>query len=282
MKFSGFYKFRIKLLRLILFILFTFLMILPSFAATTNSPINAKEHISLYAKSIPIEEKVGRFLIHEFNPDDIEVQATGGGSFMYTQAHGIKIEGVRIESISLSAMMKSDFPGSDIEHKDKYELADMIYMSKGEVVVLQKDVDEYCRQELEDIKGFNNLKIDFRNNGIVFSGIYTAKFIFDFDIRLKATANVIFDKNGLNLTNVKLYINNVQQPESLAKLLTNKINPLIEPEKIPFPISKTKIITQDDRLIATGYPRSLSNNYKCNIWKYSKKNITKNKTDTSE
>lgn len=216
----------------------------------------------------PVEERVGRFLVDEFNPEKIVVEGTEGGSFMYAHANGIDIEGMRLESISLYALMKSYFPGSDLTNKDKYEIADMIYMSRGELVILEKDVHDYCSKEMEDIKGFRDMRIDFNEDGFKFSGIYTAKFLFTFNFRLSATARVSYDANGLNLTDVKLFINNVQQPESLSKLLTDKINPLIKSEKIPFPVKVTDIIYKDDRIIFTGYPKKLGDN--AQVWSYTR------------
>ena len=220
------------------------------------------------ACAAPVEERVGRFLVDEFNPERVSVQATEGGSFMYAHANGIDIEGMRLESISLYALMKSDFPGSDLKDKDKYEIADMIYMSRGELVILEKDVHDYCRKEMEDIKGFRDMKIDFNKDGFKFSGVYTAKFLFTFNFRLSATARVSYDANGLNLTDVKLFINNVQQPDSLSKLLTDKVNPLINPEKIPFPVKVTDIIYKDDRIVFTGHPQELGEGSQ--IWTYAR------------
>ncbi|MEG1551840.1 MAG: hypothetical protein RR355_06175, partial [Oscillospiraceae bacterium] len=51
----------------------------------------------LYANDISVEEKVGDFLVNEFEPESILVQATEGGSFMYAKAKGVVIEGVRLD-----------------------------------------------------------------------------------------------------------------------------------------------------------------------------------------
>ena len=100
-----------------------------------------------------IEEKVGKLLVKEFDPEKLTVQATGGGSFLYAKATGIVIKGVRIESVSLYAMMKE--PPNNIKEDDedhKYKLADLIHYSRGEVVLLEKDFTEYTSKEIEDIK----------------------------------------------------------------------------------------------------------------------------------
>ena len=48
-----------------------------------------------------IEQKIGKLLVKEFDPERLTVQATEGGSFLYAKATGIVLLGVRIESVSL-------------------------------------------------------------------------------------------------------------------------------------------------------------------------------------
>lgn len=126
---------------------------------------------SISGAEVRIEEKVGKLLVNEFDPEKIMVQATGGGSFLYAKVTGIVIEGVRIESVSLYAMMKE--PPLNIKEDDedhKYKLADLIHYSRGEVVLLEKDFTDYTSKEIKDIKGFKNLECDFSKNGIRVSG----------------------------------------------------------------------------------------------------------------
>jgi hypothetical protein len=215
-----------------------------------------------------IEEKVGKLLVNEFDPERITVQATGGGSFLYAKATGIVIEGVRIESVSLYAMMKE--PPTDIkeDNKDnKYKLADLIYYSKGEVVVLEKDFADYTSKEIEDIKGFKNLECDFSKNGIRVSGSYTATFLFTFNIRMEVLSKLAFNDRGLCLTDTTLYVAGVKQPEYITAQLIGRINPLIEREKIPFPVRITNINFADDRIVITGNPKPLKD---ANVWNYTK------------
>ena len=212
-----------------------------------------------------IEEEVGHFLVKEFDPESIVVQATNGGSFLYAKATGIVIEGVRIDSISMSAMMKE--PPKNVARQDPYKLADLIYMSWGEVIIKENDIADYCRKEVEDIKGFTDLKCDFTPDGIHLSGIYTAKFLFTFKIRLAAVTKVAFDDSGLYLTNAKFFINGVKQPDAMTDGLLKEINPLIKREKIPFPVRITKIYTTDDKIVLTGNPKKFTTD---NVWKYTK------------
>ena len=213
-----------------------------------------------------IEEEVGKLLVEEFDPEKITVQATGGGSFLYAKATGIVIEGVRIESVSLYAMMKE--PPKDLDEKDKYKLADLILYSRGEVVLLEKDFADYTSKEIGDIKGFKDLECDFSKDGIKVSGVYKATFLFTFNIRLEAISKLAFDEKGLYLTETALYVAGVRQPDYITAQLLDRINPLIERERIPFPVRITTIDFQDDRIVITGNPQRLKN---ANVWHYTRK-----------
>lgn len=223
---------------------------------------------SISGAEVRIEEKVGKLLVNEFDPERITVQATGGGSFLYAKATGIVIEGVRIESVSLYAMMKEPPIGIKENDKDhKYKLADLIYYSRGEVVLLEKDFTDYTSKEIKDIKGFKNLECDFSKNGIRVSGSYTATFLFTFNIRMEVLSKLAFDDKGLNLTDTTLFVAGVKQPEYITAQLIDRINPLIKKDKIPFPVRITDIYFADDRIVITGNPKPLKN---ANVWNYTK------------
>lgn len=212
-----------------------------------------------------VEETVGKLLVREFNPESIFVQATNGGSFLYAKATGVVLEGVRIESISISAMMKG-LP--DKSHtQDKYGLADMIYMSRGEIVLLTKDVNDYFKRTMDDIKGFKNLQCVFGKDGFKISGVYTAKFIFTFNIKLSAIGQLGIKEDGLHVVDTNFYIDGVRQPEMLTKRLLQEINPLIKKKKIPFPITFKEINMNSERVSITGNPQPLTSG---SIWKYSR------------
>ena len=217
---------------------------------------------------VRIEEKVGKLLVKEFDPERITVQATEGGSFLYAKVTGMVIEGVRIESVSLYAMMKE--PPNNIKEGDtdvKYKLADLIHYSRGEVVLLEKDFKDYTSKEIEDIKGFKNLDCDFSKNGIRVSGSYTATFLFTFNIRMEVLSKLAFNDNGLNLTETTLFVAGVKQPEYITSQLVDRINPLIAKEKIPFPVRITEINFKEDRIVITGNPKPLKD---ANVWNFSR------------
>lgn len=221
---------------------------------------------SISGAEVRIEEKVGKLLVNEFDPEQIVVQATGGGSFLYAKVTGIVIEGVRIESVSLYAMMKE--PPLNIKEDDedhKYKLADLIHYSRGEVVLLEKDFTDYTSKEIKDIKGFKNLECDFSKNGIRVSGAYNATFLFTFNIRMEVLSKLAFNDRGLYLTETTLFVAGVKQPDYITKQLIDHINPLIEREKIPFPVRITEIIFAEDRIVITGNPKPLKD---ANVWNY--------------
>lgn len=244
---------RARFLRIIIFLF----LIAASFVFPSNSDAEVR-----------IEEKVGKLLVKEFDPERITVQATGGGSFLYAKVTGMVIEGVRIESVSLYAMMKE--PPNNIKEEDKdvkYKLADLIHYSRGEVVILEKDFKDYTSKQIEDIKGFKNLDCDFSKNGIRVSGSYTATFLFSFNIRMEVLSKLAFNDSGLNLTETTLYVAGVKQPEYITSQLIQRINPLIAKEKIPFPVRITDINFKDDRIVITGNPKPLKD---ANVWNYSR------------
>jgi len=218
---------------------------------------------SISNAEVRIEEEVGKLLIQEFNPEKLTVQATAGGSFLYAKATGITIDGVRMESVSMYAMMRET--PKDVAQEGKYKLADLIHYSRGEIIFLEKDFSDYTSKETEDIKGFKDLKCDFSREGIKVSGVYTAKFLFTFNIRLEAHSKLEFNEKGLYLTDTALYVFGVKQPKYITNQLLERINPLIEKDRIPFPIRMTDIIYEDDRVVITGNPKPLKN---ADVWSY--------------
>lgn len=217
--------------------------------------------------NVRVEEQVGKLLVKEFAPESLLVEATNGGSFLYAKAKGIILEGLRIDSISVFAMMKE--PPNNLVGDDVYELADLIHMSRAEVVLLKKDVDNYCSTAVEDVKGFTNLKVDFSSEGIAVSGVYTAKFLFTFNIRLLAKSKLGFVNGDFSLVNTEFYISGVKQSQYVTNKLLEEINPLINREKIPFPININNIIMTDDKVVVTGKPKPLGGDSLCK-WRYKK------------
>ena len=105
-----------------------------------------------------IAKEIGNQLITLFHPDAVKVVISNGGSFAWAETKGAVIEGIRIDTMKLRAMLK-EVPKS-VDSNDKYMLANLIMMSEGEAVLLEKDVNDYFRKGV-DTKGFTNLNFDF-------------------------------------------------------------------------------------------------------------------------
>ena len=222
---------------------------------------------NIASADIRVEERVGQLLVEEFEPESLLVQATEGGSFLYAKAKGVVLEGMRVDSISVFAMMKE--PPHNISGKDVYELADLIHMARAEVVLLKKDVDGYCSTAVEDVKGFTNLEVDFSSDKITVNGTYTAKFLFTFNIRMMAKAKLGFINGDFSLVDTEFFVNGMKQSEYLTEKLLKEINPLIKREKIPFPVNINNIIMTEDKIVVTGRPKPLQGDSLC-VWKYAK------------
>lgn len=225
-----------------------------------TAPLSASE------AEMSVAAGLGGMLIEQFQPEKLEVTVSNGGSFVYAEATGAVIEDMRVEKIRVEAMMKE--PPRDIRIEKKYELADLIYFSKGEVVLLEKDVNDYFVKNFEDIKGFTNMRCDFSTRGFSASGTFTAKFIFTFSVNLKATGVLSLRSDGIYLDDTEFFISNVKQPQYIAGQILKEVNPLLEfKEDIPFPVSLKKLTMTDTKVVATGYPKRFSGG---EAWSYSR------------
>lgn len=194
---------------------------------------------------------IGELLVELFTPESIEVTVSDGENFAWIEATGAVIDKMRVENLKLRAMIKnSDEP---IDKKDGRALAKLILMSRGELTLLEKDVNKLFQGEIET-KGFSNLVFDFEPTGFKAEGLFTATFIFTIRIRLRALGTLALQDDGIYIENVKIYTEGVQQPDGLVSMITGRINPLLSFSKIPFPIEFKKLEMTEDAVILTGYP----------------------------
>ncbi|MCE5201140.1 MAG: hypothetical protein LLF78_01305 [Synergistaceae bacterium] len=199
-----------------------------------------------------VAKEIGGLLIEEFKPDSLKLKISDGGSFIWAEMVGANIEAIRIENMKLRAMLK-EAPKQALSG-DKYGLANLIMMSEGEVVLLEKDVNNYFLAGI-NTKGFSNLKFDFTPEGFSADGIFSAKFLFTIKIRLKAKGVLGLQADGVYLENTAIYVEGVKQPESLTSMIIGKVNPLLPFKKIPFPVSFKKIKMTDTSAIMTSDPK---------------------------
>lgn len=209
---------------------------------------------------------IGALLVQQYHPETLDVTVSNGGSFFYGLATGAVIENMRVDTIELEALLKA-LP-AEISVQKKYELADMIHFSKGRIVLLEKDVNSYFVHNFDDIKGFTELKCDFAPSGFTASGTYTAKFILNFRVKLKATGVAALRKDGIYLEDTKFFIGGVRQPDALGSQIMKQINPLLDfKDDIPFPVSFKTLTMTDTRVVATGNPKCT---FSGETWHYKK------------
>ncbi len=199
-----------------------------------------------------IAKEIGNQLITLFKPDAVKVVISNGGSFAWAETKGAVIEGIRIDTMKLRAMLK-EVPKS-VDSNDKYMLANLIMMSEGEAVLLEKDVNDYFLKGV-DTKGFTNLKFDFTPSGFVANGLFTAKFIVTIRIRLMAKGVLGMRPDGVYLEKTNIYVENVKQPDSLTNMILDRINPLLPFTKIPFPVKFKSITMDDNAAVMTSNPK---------------------------
>jgi len=197
-------------------------------------------------------KEIGGLLVKEFNPDSISVRISNGGSFAWAEMSGGNIEGIRIEGMKLRAMLRG-MP-KEVGRDDKYNLANLVMMSEGEVVLLEKDVNDYFKKGI-NTKGFSNLKFDFSPAGFTAEGMFSTKFLFTIKIRLKATGVLGLQKDGLYLEKTAIFVEGVRQPDSLTNMIVGRVNPLLPFKKIPFPVSFKKVIMTDTSAVMTSEPQ---------------------------
>jgi len=233
-----------KSMKKILFLILTIILIaLPSTAS------NAGEQEKRFA------QEIGSMLVTLFQPDSITVKISNGGSFAWAETEGANIDGIRIDKMKLLAMLR-DVP-QKIGTENKYDLANVIHMSYGELHLKEKDVNNYFLNGI-DTKGFSNLHFDFTPNGFIANGLFSAKFIFNIRIRLRAQGVLGLRNDGVYLENTSIFVEGVKQPDSITKMIVDRVNPLLPFKKIPFPVYFKKITMTDSEAVLTSEQKPFS------------------------
>lgn len=198
-----------------------------------------------------LAEGIGKMLLNKFEPEAISVSMSSGGSFAWAEAHGARIEEVRVDSLKMRALLKAvpkDFDFSDVD-----SLAKLILSSQGEAVLLEKDINDYFATGV-DTRGFSDLTFDFFPEGYVATGIFSGKFIIPIRIRLKAKGTLALRNDGIYLDKTSIYVEEIKQPKNLTNMIVGRVNPLLPFSKIPFPVDFKEVVITDDRLVATSGP----------------------------
>lgn len=208
---------------------------------------------------------MGQRLAELFTPESIKVTISNGGSFAWVEAKGAVIDKIRVEDLKLRALIRNDGQKFDINDKDA--LAKQILMSHGELTLLEKDVNKLFSGEIET-KGFSNLVFDFKPDGFSANGLFTAQFLFTIRIRMRAEGNLALRSDGVYIENVKIYTEGVPTPDGLVKMVTDKINPLLSFDKIPFPTEFKEVVMTEDAAILSGDPEMFEGG---KTWEWKKK-----------
>jgi hypothetical protein len=191
-----------------------------------------------------------RLLGEKFSPESLEV--TVAGSRAYAEMRGVVLSGIRIDGMRLDAMLIN---AGSVTAEDARDLASLIGYSKGELTLLERDVNAYF--DSNDTRGFSNLVFDFSGEGFRADGIFTASLLFTFRIRLAATGHLALKSYGVDLDGVSIYVENIKQPSSLTDKILSRVNPLIEWDSIPFRVAFKDIRMDDDSAVMTGYPERM-------------------------
>lgn len=217
-----------------------------------------------------LAEGIGNMLLKKFAPESIYVTMSNGGGFAWAEVKGAVIDDVRVESLKMRALLTSPPEGFDMSDENK--IAELILSSKGEAVLLEKDVNSYFGTGV-DTKGFSHLKFDFLPEGYTATGIFSGRVIIPIRIRLKAKGILALERDGIYLDDTAIYVEGVKQPASLTNMIVKRVNPLLPFSKIPFPVDFNRVEMTDDSVIATSDPEPFEGSQS---WKWSSEDSKEN------
>ena len=207
-------------------------------------PVEAIENNKIIANDIGVQ--LYELLNH---PSSLKVVVDNG--IIWVNAIGSEMDGVKVASIKIRAKLKK---GVVVYNKENP--GESIESSEGEIVLLEKDVNDYFSKE-EATKGFSDLKFNFSSSGFTAVGNYTAEFLLNFIIRLSATGKLGLEKDGVYLKETSLALQGMSASDAISQMIVNKLNPLLTFKKIPFPVTFNKIIMSDSSAIMTANPKPL-------------------------
>ncbi|MDR1019773.1 MAG: DUF2993 domain-containing protein [Synergistaceae bacterium] len=186
-----------------------------------------------------------------FYPDSLSV--TVKESRAYAEMRGVTLSGIRIDSMRLDALLAyKDAALSD----DVDSLASLIGYSKGELILLEDDVNAYFDENEQ--RGFSKLRFDFSPTGFKANGVFSAEFIFTLRIRLEARGVLELKRDGVYLEDVAIYVENIKQPDSLTKKIVSRVNPLLEFSDIPFKVKFDTMTMSDSSAKMSGSPEKMA------------------------
>ena len=190
--------------------------------------------------------EIGELLAAKFTPQSLRVTAQGNRA--YAVMAGARLGGIRIEEMRLDARLRGapSAQGGDLDR-----LASLIEQSRGEITLLERDVNDYYKSGA-DTSGFSELAFDFKPSGFQAKGIFSAQMLMNLKLNLAAAGNLALRSDGVYIDGVSIFAEGMKQPDMIVNLITDKINPLLPFKDIPFPVSFTKIQMTDKAVVLTG------------------------------
>ncbi len=203
-----------------------------------------------------LAREIAQKLGEEFGPEKLSV--TVRDSFVYAEAIGAVISNIRIDTMRLEGLLKRDPQGNNAAASgDVRDLATLITYSKGEIVLTEKDVNDYFAKNEKG--GFSNLRFDFlQGGGFRATAVFTASFLFTLRIKLSAEGDLALRPDGVYLDKTAIFVESVRQTDYLTNKIIERVNPLLEFSKIPFPVEFKRIEITDTSALMTGNPKRFS------------------------
>ena len=209
-------------------------------------------HSSDALEQTEVAELIGKNIVAEFRPEAAAIKVKNKTAWI--EVTGGIIDGIRIEKMKLLAELdETTFNENELESSSLF-LAKMIKSSTGEVVLAEKDVNDYFKKN-ENPDGFSNLQFNFKPVGFTATGNFITKIIIEIDLPLYAKGTLGLHEDGVYLDKTTITVKGLNQPEALTNLLISKINPLLEFKDIPFPVTFEKIKMTEKAAIMTGEPK---------------------------
>lgn len=207
-----------------------------------------------------LSETIGKNIAAVFRPESAAV--TVKNQTAWIEINGAIIDGIRIEKMKLLAILQNISARDGSTGSVSY-LAQMIKSSKGEVVLTEKDVNDYFNKN-ENPEGFSDLQFDFKKEGFTALGKFRTWIIIDIELPISAKGVLGLHNDGVYLENTVIKVEGMGQPEILTNMILSKLNPLLEFKDIPFPVTFEKITMTEKAAIMTGEPKKFKGG---DIWK---------------
>ena len=212
-----------------------------------------------------ISEIIGKNIVAEFHPETAVIKVKNKTAWI--DMTGGVIDGIRIEKMKLLAQLEDTIvPNDNGSESSSSSLAKMIKSSKGEVVLAEKDVNDYFKKN-ENPEGFSNLQFDFTPEGFTAGGNFVTNIIIEIDLPIFAKGTLGLHDDGVYLDKTSITVKGINQPDVLTNLLLSKINPLLEFKDIPFPVTFEKIKMTEKAAIMTGEPKEFKGGVR---WEWNK------------